>query len=102
MATIYDYGNGLVEGSWTSIRHESRYIGVKAKRGESADREVNEMFAIRRAKTNARRLILTLRPTSFGTTTFRENLTDPKAAWRVMDKFMRFVHKRFADDQLDA
>jgi len=102
MATIYDYGNGLVEGSWTSIRPEPRWVGENAKRGESRNREQNELFAIRRAKTNARRLILTLRPTSLGTTTFRENLTDPRTAWRVMDKFIRFVHKRFPDDKFIA
>lgn len=61
MATIYHYGDGLVEGSWTAIRPPPRWVNAKAKRGESANREQNEIFAIRRAKTKARRLILTLR-----------------------------------------
>jgi hypothetical protein len=80
MATIYDYGNGLIEGSWISIRPEPKWLDKeKAKRGESQNREQNELFAIRRAKTQARRLILTLRPTSLGTTTFREKVTAPVA-----------------------
>jgi hypothetical protein len=100
MATIYDYGNGLIEGSWSSIRPEPKWLDKeKAKRGESQNREQNELFAIRRAKTQARRLILTLRPTSLGTTTFREKVTDAKTAWRVMDKLIRFVHKRFPGDK---
>lgn len=99
MATIYDYGNGLVEGSWTSIRDFPRRPREKAQKGESEDREANELFAIRRAKTKARRLILTLRPTSLGTTTFRNNVADPEVAWRVQDKFVRFVHRRFPNDK---
>lgn len=103
MATIYDYGGGLVEGSWHSIRDVVRQQPQeKAKRGESANREQNEFFAIRRARTKVRRLVLTLRPTSLGTTTFRENVTDPKAAWRAMDKFVRFVHRRYPHDKFIA
>ena len=40
----------------------------------------------------SRRLILTLRPTSLGTTTFRDNVTDPKIAWKVCDKFIRLIY----------
>lgn len=100
MATIYDYGDGLVEGSWYPYP-ERREIcpEEKAKRGESKKREENEEFTIRRARTKARRLILTLRPTSLGTTTFRDNVTDPKTAWRVCDKFIRLIHKRYIGDK---
>lgn len=100
MASIYDYGNGLVEGSWYPFpEKKDRYPQEKAERGESENREENELFAIRRARTTARRLILTLRPTSLGTTTFRDNVTDPKTAWRVNDKFIRLVHKRYPGDK---
>ncbi|MFY9328809.1 MAG: hypothetical protein WAO76_12470 [Georgfuchsia sp.] len=102
MVTIYDYGDGLVEGTWMSMREGSLRPKEKAERGESENREENEIFACRRAKTKARRLILTLRPSSLGTTTFRDNVADPKTAWRVMDRFIRFVHKRYPSDKFIA
>ena len=71
----------------------------KAARGESENREENEIFAMRRAKTQARRLILTLRPTSLGTTTFRDNVTDAHIAWAAQDKFIRLVHHKFPNDK---
>jgi hypothetical protein len=40
-----------------------------------------------------------LRPTSLGTTTFRDNVSDPKIAWCVQDKFVRLVHRRHPDDK---
>ena len=100
MATIYDYGDGLVEGSWYPYpESKNRYPEEKAERGESENREENELFAIRRAKTKARRLILTIRPTSLGTTTFRENVTDPERAWKVQERFQRLVHEKFPSDK---
>lgn len=99
MATIYDYGDGLVEGSWISIRESFLRVREKAARGESENREENEIFAMRRAKTQARRLILTLRPTSLGTTTFRENVTDPQSAWAAQEKFIRLVHGKFPNNK---
>jgi hypothetical protein len=100
MATIYDYGDGLVEGSWYPYpEFNNRYPEGKAARGESENREVNEEFAIRRAKTKARRLILTIKPSSLGTTTFRENVTDPIIAWKVQERFQRLVHEKFPNDK---
>lgn len=99
MVTIYDYGAGLVEGTWTTIEPDPLRVAEKAKRGESANRAQNEQFAFRRAKTTARRLILTLRPSSLGTTTFRDNVKDPDIAWQAMDRFIRFVRRRFPDDK---
>lgn len=100
MATIYDYGDGLVEGSWYPFPEpKNRCPEEKAKRGESENREENELFAIRRAKTKARRLVLMLRPTSLGTTTFRDNVTDPIKAWGIQERFQRLVHKRFPNEK---
>jgi len=100
MATIYDYGDGLVEGSWYPYpEQKDRYPQEKAKRGESANRAENEEFAIRRAKTTARRLILTIRPHSLGTTTFRDNVTDPKKAWSIQERFQRLIHQRYPNEK---
>jgi len=54
MATIYDYWDGLVEGSWMSIREPSVRPREKAVQGESENREEKEIFAMRGAKTQAR------------------------------------------------
>jgi hypothetical protein len=41
MVTIYDYGSRLVEGSSVSLRPDPRWVGKKAKRGESARKAIN-------------------------------------------------------------
>ena len=47
MATIYDYGDGLVEGSWYPYPEpKNRYPEEKAERGESENREENEQIML--------------------------------------------------------
>ena len=52
---LRDYGNGLCEVGWSFVA--TTVIG-KAGRGESVERDVHEMRAIRHARSRLRQLVL--------------------------------------------
>jgi hypothetical protein len=89
--TLRDYGNGLAEVGWAftpSIPY------AKVGKGLSDQREANEDRAIRRARSNLRRKILTASADHLLTLTYRENVTDFEKAGDDLSRFVRLVKAR--------
>lgn len=84
----YDYGGGLYEIGWTFV---GSIIVAKAGRGESEDRDVHEMRAIRRARSRLRRLVLSANTDHLLTLTYRANVTDFAQASGDLGRFIRRV-----------
>lgn len=79
------YADGEAEVSW-GFASKGRRQGT---RGESKARAANEERASRRARAEVRRIVQANRLDHLLTCTFRENLEEEPAAWRV---WLRFVH----------
>lgn len=106
-ATIHDYGDGLCEVSYRLIPEEWKNSWGSGNyqqtvRGDSDNREVNEENAVRRAKSKARKLIITMRANHLLTLTFRERIDDLQVAWKRFEQFIRFVHERYPQWQYVA
>ncbi len=84
----YDYGGGLCEIGWSYIRPSG---GSKVERGNSADRDVNELRAVRRARSHLRRLVLSANADHLLTLTYRDNVTEFGQASADLVRFIRRV-----------
>lgn len=87
---VRDYGGGLCEIGWSFV---GSMVFAKAARGESEERDVHEMRAIRRARSRIRRLVLSANADHLLTLTYRANVTDFAQANADLDRFIRRVKK---------
>jgi hypothetical protein len=84
----HDFGGGLCEIGWSFVG--SVVVG-KAGRGESEERDVHEIRAIRRARSRLRRLVLSANADHLLTLTYRANVTDFGQASADLGRFVRRV-----------
>lgn len=84
----HDYGGGLCEIGWSFVG--SIVVG-KAGRGESEERDVHEMRAIRRARSRLRRLVLSANADHLLTLTYRANVTGFGQASADLGRFIRRI-----------
>ena len=84
----YDYGDGLAEIGWSFV---GAIVVGKAGRGESEDRDLHEIRAIRRARSRLRRLILSANANHLLTLTYRANVTDFGQTSSDLARFIRRV-----------
>jgi len=87
--TLRDYGGGLCEIGWSFIAVRSPFKA--AGRGDSDQRQLHEMRAIRRARSRLRQLILSANADHLLTLTYRENVTDFRQACDDLNRFNRVV-----------
>jgi hypothetical protein len=87
--TLRDYGGGLCEVGWSFI--PTRPPFRSAGRGVSDQIELNQMRAVRRARSRLRQLILSAQADHLLTLTYRENVTDFKQACKDLSRFIRAV-----------
>lgn len=86
--TLRNYGNGLAEIGWGFA--PSIPI-AKVGKGLSEQREANEERAVRRARSNLRRKILSAGADHLLTLTYRENITDFEQAGDDLSRFVRLI-----------
>jgi len=84
----HDYGGGLCEIGWAFV---GSILVDKAGRGESEERDVHELRAIRRARSRLRRLVLSANADHLLTLTYRANVTDFGQASADLARFIRRV-----------
>lgn len=88
--TIRDYGGGLCEVGWSFVPN---LLPLKAGRGTSEQREMNQDRAMRRARSRLRQLILATNADHLLTLTYRENVTDYRRTCEDLSRFVRAVRK---------
>lgn len=88
---LRNYGNGLAEIGWSFIPARPQ---LKAIRGQSDSRELNNERAARRAKSRLRQLILATAADHLLTLTYRANMTDFEQASADLARFVRQVKAR--------
>lgn len=91
---LRDYGNGLCEVGWSFVA--TTIIG-KAGRGESEERLVHEIRAIRHARSRLRQLVLSANADHLLTLTYRANVTDYRQATGDLSRFVRRVKAELPD-----
>jgi hypothetical protein len=87
----YDYGGGLGEVGWSFV---GSILVPKSSRGEAEDRAAHETRAVRRARSQLRRLVLAANADRLLTLTYRENVTDLRQAGADLARFVRRVRAR--------
>lgn len=87
----HDYGGGLCEVGWSFV---GSILVAKSGRGEAEDRNAHEMRAVRRARSQLRRLVLSANADHLLTLTYRENVTDYRQASADLGRFARRVRAR--------
>lgn len=88
--TVRDYGEGDVETSWGPSMGPHRQT---TERGKSKNREINIERCNRRAKASLRRKIMAALLDHLLTLTIRANIVNRDAAWALLEKFVRLVHR---------
>lgn len=84
-----DYGGGLGEIGWSFVPNRSPF--KSAGNGQSDQRELNEVRAVRRARSRLRQLILAANADHLLTLTYRENVTDFRQSCNDLTRFIRAV-----------
>ena len=85
---LTNYGNGLGEIGWSFV---PSLRPVKAGKGQSEARDLNEDRAVRRARSRLRRLILSTKADHLLTLTYRENVTDFERSCQDFSKFIKRI-----------
>lgn len=91
---LRDYGNDLCEVGWSFMA--TPVIG-KAGRGESMERDVHEMRAIRHARSRLRQLVLSANADHLLTLTYRDNVTDFGQTTSDLSRFVRRVRTKLPE-----
>ena len=91
---VRDYGAGLCEIGWSFV---GSILFFKAGRGESAERDVHEFRAKRRASSRIRQLVLSANADHLLTLTYRANVTEYHQTAIDLGRFIRRV-KIFLSD----
>lgn len=93
-AVLRDYGGGFCEAGWSFV---SNLKPFKSARGQSERRTVHEDRAVRRARSQLRQKILSLKADHLLSLTYRENVVDFEQADKDFKAFVRLVRKHRPD-----
>ena len=87
--TLRDYGGGLCEVGWGFIPARPPFKSAGSATVDQA--ALNQMRAVRRARSRLRQLVLSAKADHLLTLTYRENVTDYKQASQDLRRFIRAV-----------